>query len=171
MKKGPTGTAAIGEILKGLGQLVEKLGEIDKVGDPLNKSNSQHHSGSLRGSDGKTRGVFGVQVKVGLGGKEIEIEPFGNVKPGFDDVEAMVHETREPVCDVFEEEAELLIVAEMPGVAAEDVKLLLEGDLLSIRAERRDRKYSKELQLPRVVAIEKAKISANNGVVEIRCPL
>ena len=165
MKKGPTGTAAIGEILKGLGQLVEKLGEIDKVGDSL------HHSGTLRGSDGKTRGIFGVQVKVGLGGREIELEPFGNIKPGVDDVEAMVHETREPVCDVFEEQAELLIIAEMPGVAAEDVKLILDGDLLSIRAERRDRKYAKELQLPRVVAIEKAKISANNGVVEIRCPL
>ncbi len=165
MKKGPTGTAAIEEILKGLGQLVEKLGEIDKVGETLN------HSGSLRGSDGKTRGIFGVQVKVGLGGQEIQLEPFGNLKPGVGDVEAVVHETREPVCDVFEEESELLIIAEMPGVTAEDVKLTIDGDLLSIRAERRDRKYAKELHLPRVVAIEKAKIKANNGVVEIRCPL
>ncbi len=165
MKKGSTGTAAIGDILKGIGQLVEKLGELEKVGDTLN------HSGSLRGSDGKTRGIFGVQVKVGLGGREIQVEPFGNLKPGAGDKEAVVHETREPVCDVFEEDTELLIIAEMPGVAAEDVKLDLDGDLLSMRAERRDRKYFKELQLPRVVIIEKAKISANNGVVEIRCPL
>jgi len=165
MKKGPTGAAAIGDILKGLGQLVEKLGEIDQAGEALNQS------GSLRGSDGKTRGIYGVQVKVGLGGQEIKLEPFGNFKPGTGNSEATVHETREPVCDVFEEETELLIIAEMPGVAAEDVKLELDGDLLSIRAERRDRKYAKELHLPQIVVIENAKISANNGVVEIRCPL
>lgn len=165
MKKGPTGTAAIGDILKGLGQLVEKLGEIEQAGEVLDEA------GSLRGSDGKLRGIYGVQVKVGLGGKEVQLEPFGNLKPDPAGAETTVHETREPVCDVFEESHELRIVAEMPGVGVDDVQLELDGDLLTIRAERRDRKYWKELQLPRPIDVTKVVKSANNGVLELRCPL
>jgi len=165
MKKSSTGTNAIGEILRGLGHLIEKLGEIEASGEDSGKH------GSLRGSDGKVRGIYGVQVKVGLGGSEIKLEPFGNLKPESESGQATVHETREPVCDVFEEETELLIVAEMPGVSAEDVKLEIEGDLLTIQAERRDRKYFKELQLPRPILLSKVQVSAKNGVLELRCPV
>lgn len=147
MKKGPTGSAAIGEILKGLGQLVDKLSEVEK--------------------SGTTSAIYGVQVKVGLGGREVTMEPFGNVRSS----EATVHETREPVCDVFEEPNEILIIAEMPGVGVEDLKLEIEGDLLTIKAERKDRKYLKELQLPKPIDLSKVKTTANNGVLELRCPL
>ncbi|MCX6599017.1 MAG: Hsp20/alpha crystallin family protein [Acidobacteria bacterium] len=164
MKRGSSG-AGIGGILKGLGDLVDKLAEIEKQGEELRRS------GELRGSDGRLRGIYGVNVRVGLGGEGVQVEPFGNLKPDRTAGDAMVHEIREPVCDVFEEEDHLLIVAEMPGVSQADVKLEADGDLLTIEANRKDRKYRKELQLPRAIDPTRAAISANNGVVEIRCPV
>ncbi|HUG27112.1 MAG TPA: Hsp20/alpha crystallin family protein, partial [Gemmatimonadales bacterium] len=42
-----------------------------------------------------------------------------------------------PACDVFEGREMLKIVMEVPGVVAEDVKLSLENNQLSIRGEKR----------------------------------
>jgi HSP20 family protein len=42
-----------------------------------------------------------------------------------------------PVCDVFEDKESVEIVAEVPGVRPEDVKLSLENNLLTIRGEKR----------------------------------
>lgn len=149
--------------------MVEKLGEIEQAGDDLRRE------AGFTGPDGKLRGIYGVQVKVGLGGQEIKMEPFGNLKrntaPGSSSTrEAEVHELREPVCDVFEEQDELVIIAEMPGVSLDDLQLGLEGDLLTIEATGKTRKYFKELHLPFAIDLARLRRTANNGVVELRCP-
>ena len=71
--------------------------------------------------------------------------------------------------DVFEEEDHVLVVAEMPGVSVEDVHITVEEDLLTISAERGDKKYRKEVLLPASSAREKIEVACNNGVVEIKC--
>jgi HSP20 family protein len=42
-----------------------------------------------------------------------------------------------PACDVFEDKESVKIVAELPGVKPEDVKLSLENNLLTIRGEKK----------------------------------
>ena len=42
-----------------------------------------------------------------------------------------------PACDVFEDKEAVKIVAELPGVEPEDVKLSLENNLLTIRGEKK----------------------------------
>ena len=42
-----------------------------------------------------------------------------------------------PACDVFESNDSLKIVAEIPGVTPEDVKLTLENNVLTIRGEKK----------------------------------
>ena len=42
-----------------------------------------------------------------------------------------------PACDVFEDKDAVKIVAEIPGVSPEDVKLSLESNLLTIRGEKK----------------------------------
>lgn len=205
MKRPKSGASGIGDILKGLGELVDRLSELDRLSevdrqgevDRLSEVDRQgevdgerkmeqgaesgsadelRRSGSFRGADGRVRGIFGVNVKVGLGAKEIHMEPFGHVRSvdetsiGANSRQANIHEIREPLCDVFDEASEIVIVAEMPGVAAKDVQIEVEGDLLSFSAANAERRYAKELQLPQAVQAAEAKISANNGVVEIRCP-
>ena len=79
-------------------------------------------------------------------------------------------EVRVPVVDVFEEDDHLLVMAELPGIAKEDVKIEIKEDVLLISAARGDRKYRKEVLLPRDVTRGKLQVSCKNGILEIKCP-
>jgi len=79
-------------------------------------------------------------------------------------------EVRVPVVDIFEEKDHLLVEAELPGIAKKDVKIEIMEDALLITAERGDRKYRKEVLLPRDVTRGKLQVSCKNGILEIRCP-
>jgi HSP20 family protein len=153
----------LGGMLKGLGDLVEKLGELAKAGEGLSQT------GEIHGPGQEVKGMYGFTVKVGLGDDGPRIEPFGNIRKDRESGRTVVQEVREPVVDVFEEEDHVLILAEMPGVGVEDVKITVEDDLLTISAERGDKKYRKEVLLPASVTKEKTQVTCNNGVVEIRC--
>ena len=51
----------LGGILGGLGGLIEKLGELAEAGEKLSKS------GEFKDAGGKLRGVYGINIKTGLG--------------------------------------------------------------------------------------------------------
>ena len=111
------------------------------------------------------KGVFGVSVKTAVGGKTV-VEPFGNVKKTPQG--PTVEEEREPITDVFDEDQEIRIYAEMPGVNQEDIKLDLKEDILDISAQSGDRKYHKEILFPAKVQAETMTSSYNNGILEIK---
>jgi HSP20 family protein len=152
----------LGGILKGLGDLVEKLGELEKRG-------GMSETGEIRGEGDKVRGIYGFSVKVGLGDQGPRIEPFGNIRRDADSGRTEVQEVREPMVDVFEEEGHVLVLAELPGIGKDDVKVEVKDDVLTIAAERGEKKYRKEVLLPYSVAKEKIQIACNNGVLEIKC--
>lgn len=165
-RKAETGLdGALGGILKGLGGLVEKLGELAEAGGELSKSGEIHGLGPDRAA----KGVYGFTVKVGLGGEGVKVEPFGNIRRDEESGRPVVQEVTEPAVDVFEESDHTLVVAEMPGIGAEDVRLEVTGDLLTITAERGKKKYRKEVLLPGSFPREKMRVSCTNGVLEIRC--
>jgi HSP20 family protein len=153
----------LGGILKGLGDIFEKLNELGETGREMSKT------GEIRGSGKDVKGIYGFTVKVGLGEDKPRIEPFGNIRKDAKSGRTVVQEVREPVVDVFEERDHVLVVAEMPGISADNVQLAVEDDLLTISAERGDKKYRKEVLLPAGFAREKMQVSCNNGVVEIKC--
>ena len=153
----------LGGILKGFGDLVEKLGELAKTGEQLSRT------GEIHGAGKEVKGIYGFTVKVGLGDDRPRVEPFGNIRKDRESGHTVVQEVREPVVDVFEEQDHVLVVAEMPGISAEDVQITVEDDLLTISAERGDKKYRKEVLLPAGFAREKMQVSCNNGVIEIKC--
>jgi HSP20 family protein len=164
-KKKDTGEKeGIGGVFMGLADLIEKLGDLAEKGERLKKSGEFQHR--------DVKGVYGFSVKVGLGDKgdrEVKVEPFGNIHRDKKTGETVVHEIREPVVDLFEEKDHLLIVAEMPGISVKDVRLEVEDDLLTIAAEKKDKKYRKEILLPRSYPRDKMKLSCNNGILEIKC--
>ena len=162
MSKKRTGGAFEG-ILGGLTDLVDKLGELAEKGEQLSKTGNI----DFKGKD--IKGVYGFSVKTGLGGKEIKIEPFGNIRKDKESGEAVVEEIREPVVDVFEEKDHTLVVAEMPGISTGDVRLDVKDDLLTIYAEKGKKKYQKEVLLPKSYPREKMHLSCNNGMLEIKC--
>jgi HSP20 family protein len=165
-RKKPGEGSGFGGIFKGLADLIEKLGELAEKGEHLKKA------GEFKQKDMK--GVYGFSVKVGLGeqgDKEVRVEPFGNVRKDAKTGETVVQEVRQPVVDLFEEKDHILVVAEMPGISAKDVRLEVQDDLLTIYAEKKDKKYRKEILLPRSYPKEKMKVSCNNGILEIKCLL
>ncbi len=154
----------LGGILKGLGDLVEKLGELAKTGQELSKT------GEIHGPGKQVRGVYGFTVKVGLGDEGARIEPFGNIRRDTKSGRAEVQEVREPMVDVFEEDDQVLVLAELPGIGKDDVRVDLKDDVLTIEAERGDKKYRREVLLPCPVSKERMQVACNNGVLEIKCP-
>jgi len=111
--------------------------------------------------------VYGYSVKIGPDGKP-EIHEFGNVKPSR--LGPQVKEEREPLVDVIETDGEIHIVAELPGVEKNDIKLHGTEDSLTISVDTAQRKYYKEVMLPAKVKVKEAKTQYKNGVLEITLP-
>jgi HSP20 family protein len=111
--------------------------------------------------------VYGYSVKIGPDGKP-EIREFGNVKPSR--FGPRVKEEREPLIDVIETNGEVHIVAELPGVEKNDVKLHGTENTLTISVETPQRKYYKEVTLPAKVNVKEAKTKYKNGVLEVTLP-
>lgn len=151
-------------MLRGLGEIMDRLGNLAETGaEKFAGGQAEENADGSR----EIKGVYGFSVKVGRGGKGVRIEPFGNLRKDKKTGEAAVHEIREPVTDIFDEPGGLLIVAEMPGVGAADIHLEFAEDVLTLKASAGDKRYRKELLLPRPFKKEQATLKCNNGVVEL----
>jgi HSP20 family protein len=91
-----------------------------------------------------------------------------------------------PACDVFEDKEAIKIVAEVPGVKPEDVKLSLENNLLTIRGEKKqqaeerservhryERSYGafeRTFALPSTVDPERIQAGYENGILTVAVP-
>ena len=156
------GVLGLGGLLGGLGTMLEKLGELAEKGKEL------HESGEFGEPGGKVRGVYGFNIKMGVGGEGVEVQPFGNVRKDEETGRATVQEVREPMVDVFAEQDRVLVIAEMPGVGDEDVQLEVKDDILTIIADKGKQKYRKEVLLPEAFTPDKMTHSCRNGVLEVR---
>ena len=118
--------------------------------------------------------VYGYSMKIGPDGKPL-IQEFGNIKPGlkpsgfsFEPRKNLeVKGEREPLVDVMSDDNEVKVIAELPGVEKEDIKLDTTSNSLTIDVDAEARKYYKELELPTEVDPESAKSSYKNGVLEV----
>lgn len=93
---------------------------------------------------------------------------------------------RIPPADVFEEGDVVVVKAELPGLAKEDLEVRVSGDVLTIsgtkekeekierkdyhRYERSSGSFSRSLALPAEVELEKITAQLKDGVLEIRAP-
>ncbi len=122
----------------------------------------------LREGRGEVRGpyVYGFRITIGPDGRPV-VEEFGNIRR--ERGRPRVTEEREPLVDVFEDDKQVIVVAELPGVEKEKIKLrVVDGKKLVIRASDDQRKYYKEVELPAEVKPETAKASYRNGVLEVK---
>jgi HSP20 family protein len=152
--------AGLGGLLQGLG------GFLDLVSNLAEREGTTFERQGEIGDEKGKKAVYGFSVRVGNGGKP-KIEPFGNVIKNRGSGPA-VEDEREPMVDTFDEESHVVVIAEMPGVNESDIQFEVRGDVLSIRAHRGARKYSKELQLPAAVKEEGAEAAYRNGILELK---
>ncbi len=156
----------LGGIFKGLGNLIDTATKLAEKGEELSKTGELKFSGleKIKGLK-DLKGVYGVRVRTLADGRP-SVQPFGNIKKTPQG--PVVEEMREPIVDVFEESAEIHIVAEMPGIEEKDVNLEIEGDILNINAEAENRKYQKEILLSRPARTADMTWTYKNGILEIR---
>lgn len=91
-----------------------------------------------------------------------------------------------PAVDLYDEKDEIVAKAELPGMGKDDIQVNISDHLLTIKGEKKreeetkeenyyrsERSYgsfSRSVELPAEVQVEKARASFKNGVLEIRLP-
>jgi len=96
------------------------------------------------------------------------------------------HEGSRPVVDIYEKEGNLVIKADIPGVDEKAIDLKLEGNILTIRGERKPDAevehgtfyqvegfyggFSRSFRLPDSIDADKISAKCRNGVLTITVP-
>lgn len=109
--------------------------------------------------------VYGFSITIGPDGRP-RIREFGNVQRSR--YGPRIREQSEPLVDVLDEEEDVVVVAELPGVEKEDINLHASKGGLTISVDTPQQKYHKELPLPEEVDPKPVKASYKNGVLEVR---
>jgi HSP20 family protein len=154
------GTLGLGGLFKGIENLIDLAIKLKDSGGQIRQEGEVDLSHLKEGM----KGILGFSVTTAVGGEPV-VESFGNIKQT--PTGPSVEEVREPLIDLFDEEHEIKILAEMPGINAEDVRLDLKDDILDIRAESGKRKYHKEILLPAPVNPKTLTSRYNSGILEI----
>ena len=110
--------------------------------------------------------------------RDLDVSPTGPWETGM--------ETFSPSIDVREDEKEIVVKAELPGVEDKDVEVLLSGNALTLKGVKREEKEEKEkgyyhmerrygafsrvIPLPEGVETEKTEASFKHGILTIRVP-
>ncbi len=150
-----------GGLFKGLGDFIDLLGDMIETGEEEVTRSGEFR---VKGLGDKGRGVYGFSVRTGIGGIP-RVERFGNIRTTEEG--PVVAEVREPLVDVFDEEQEIVIVAELPGVGEEEVRIEIQDDILSLETAG-ERKYAKEILLPEPVDAATLQKAYKNGILELR---
>ncbi len=106
--------------------------------------------------------VYGISFKIGPDGLP-RIEDFGTVPQA----EKVSEGVREPFTDVMEDERNIYITMELPGVEKEDINMELVDSSLIVTVDTGIRKYYKEIPLPDYADPENIEAKYNNGVLDI----
>jgi len=149
------GKIGFGGLFKGLGNLIDFASKLSEEG--------VEKRGEIKGLPRGAKGVYGFSIRT-LAGKPV-IESFGNIRETAKG--PVVEEVREPIVDVFDEEDHILVIAELPGVSEDKIKIEVAGDILNLTASDTDKKYAKEILLPGKVNPASLKTAYKNGILEI----
>lgn len=158
----PSAARRLNEVLGGVRSLLDALQSAVDDEQPAERTVRFGTSGEA------VDGVVGIRVQTGIAGATVTArEASGPLSPDAEDAEAV----RRPVVDVHDDGGQVRVVAEMPGVGAEDLDLTVEADKLVLSADTERRRYWRAVSLPRPVVGEEAVVSVDEGLVEIAVPV
>src|SRR5262245_48522419 len=151
----------LGGLFSTLGNAVDLLGRLAETG----ARHAQHGDDvTVENFGNDAQGVYGFGIRTGRGGAGADnAGPFRNV-PAEGVVADDVHE---PLVDVFDEGAEIVVTAELPGAREDEISIDQRDAVLAITSQG-ERRYAKEVLLPSAIDGSSVKKKYNNGVLEIR---
>lgn len=133
------------------------------------------HAGAGAGGSGRIGPYYyGYTMTVGPDGRPV-VREYGNVRPGLagdgsgggDCCAPAVRDGLQAETILDDKERVLKLVAEMPGVEKEDVKIVVDGDAVSIDADRGKKSYHARVPLDQKVDKDTAKATYRNGILEL----
>lgn len=108
--------------------------------------------------------TFGFSMRTDAEGNPV-IKRFGNIQAR--EGRPVVVDRIEPLVDVVEEEKEIVITAELPGVKKEEINLKAEDEnTVVLQVDNAERPYFKVINLQKPVKEDSAKASFKNGILE-----
>jgi HSP20 family protein len=135
-----------------MGEMMKGFGSIDE--EDLEKSGGKSY-------------VRGYSITMGPEGKPT-IREFGNKPKVMKQGKIKgISEEREPLIDIIEDKQKITIIAEVPGVAKDNIHLKTSDNSLEIKVDTPNRKYHKVVALPCAVKPMSAKANYKNGVLEV----
>ncbi|MFX1504043.1 MAG: archaeal heat shock protein Hsp20 [Promethearchaeota archaeon] len=113
--------------------------------------------------------MYGFNINIGPDGKPT-IDSFGNLKTKPYSGEPEVKKVREPLTEVNEEDDQIIVICEMPGVTKDDIELKATRDSLTISTKSNvvGRNYYKEVKLPSTINSDYARARYTNGILEVK---
>jgi HSP20 family protein len=142
---------------------IDPLEDVDEMFERLSRAMGMNVE-----SFGQQPFVYGFSV-THRPGEEPEIREFGNV-PMFEQTETGEKRNlniRKPLIDVLEAEETVHVIAEIPGIEKENIKLNATDLILDIETIDGNPKYSERVELPVKVDPQSAKATYKNGVLEV----
>ncbi|MDD5094848.1 MAG: Hsp20/alpha crystallin family protein [Dehalococcoidia bacterium] len=155
------GKLRFSNMFKGIGNLIDMAAKLGEETEEIERS------GEIQGLPKDVKGVYGFSIKTLAGNKPV-VETFGNIKDSPRG--PVVEEIREPIMDIFDEEAHIMVIVELPGVDEKNINIEVAGDILKLAATGKNSKYAKEVLLPASVDINAMATSYKNGILEITLP-
>jgi len=111
---------------------------------------------------------------------------FNNLIEDFFETDVMPSRSVYPLVDIVEKNNETIVIAELPGVKKEDIKITFENNLLTISGERkpyeipedarvilnevRVRKFNRSIEFKNDVDVNNISAEMNNGILSIVLP-
>ena len=171
-EEGATGgiLKGIGKIIPGLGGLIkslekspafkEKLKEVDK------EVERKIRETPLKRTEERPSHIPGG-IPPGVRGREVGKKPFIKKRTEGIQPEAPPPKPKERLVDIFDEKEHIKVIAEIPGVEENDIKIDLIKDNLAISVDVPDRRYHQEIKLS---CEPKGKLekSYKNGILELK---
>jgi len=74
----------------------------------------------------------------------------------------------EPIVDIFEEEDQIRVMVDLPGVREKEINLSVEDNTLTISTDTSERRYYKKVELPADVRENAVESNFRNGVLEVK---
>ena len=157
-----------GGVLRGLGKLIPGLGD---VVEGLEKSDAFQQRLSIINKEIERQLREAPLKEVGQEGVRRTIIPprttLGSRQPPSRAEAPPLKKQKEVIVDVFDEGDHVKVIAELPGVAEQDIRTEVKDNLLTISAKGISRKYYKEITLPCPVKGE-IDSSYKNGILQLK---
>jgi HSP20 family protein len=137
-------------------KMMQPFRRLDAIWDDMKSSDNTQTFGPY---------YYGYSMTEGPDGKPV-VKEYGNVRPGL----LPTSEIREPFVDVIVDKKEkiLKIVAEMPGVEKNDIKIEVIGRTVNLDAENGDKKYHTKIPIKQKVDEDSVKAIYSNGILEVK---